>query len=66
MQPFDPNYKPKTTIIPANPGLSCNGQTVVAWVVEDGLVARAITVPGVAHGGHVFVDVSLAPRGADE
>lgn len=42
MQPE--NYKPKTTIIPANPGfLDENGHAVVAWVIEDGRVARAIT-----------------------
>ena len=45
MQPQDPNYKPKTTIIPANPDLFLNGLPVVAWVIEDGRVARAITAP---------------------
>ena len=31
MQPNDPNYKPKTTIIPANPGASTpEGHVVVA------------------------------------
>lgn len=43
MQPHDPNYKPKTTIIPANPGASTpEGYIVVAWVIEDGRIARAI------------------------
>lgn len=43
MQPHDPNYKPKTTIIPANPGiLTPAGHVVVAWVIEDGRIARAI------------------------
>lgn len=43
MQPE--NYKPKTTIIPANPDLFLNGLPVVAWVIEDGKVAKAITAP---------------------
>ena len=42
MQPKDPSYKPKTTIIPANPDIRCDGQLVVAWVIEDGQIARAI------------------------
>lgn len=42
MQPD--NYKPKTTIIPANRELyTSGGQLVVAWVIEDGQVAKAIT-----------------------
>jgi hypothetical protein len=45
MQPQDPNYKPKTTIIPANPDLFLNAMLVVAWVIEDGKVAKAITAP---------------------
>lgn len=43
MQPE--NYKPKTTIIQANPDLFLNGLPVVAWVIEDGKVAKAITAP---------------------
>lgn len=46
MQPHDPNYKPKTTIIPANPDIRCDGQLVVAWVIEDGLVSRPVFAPG--------------------
>ena len=45
MQPHDPNYKPKTTIIPANPGIHCDGQLVVAWVIEDGRISRPIFAP---------------------
>lgn len=46
MQPMQSaQYKPKTTIIQANPGFSRNGEPVVAWVIEDGRVARAITAP---------------------
>jgi hypothetical protein len=44
MQPDQP-YKPKTTIIPANPDLFLNGLPVVAWVIEDAKVAKAITAP---------------------
>lgn len=43
MQPDQ--YKPKTTIIPANPDLFLNGLPIVAWVIEDGRVAKAITAP---------------------
>ena len=42
MQPKDPSYKPKTTIIQANPNIYCDGLVVVAWVIEDGRIARAI------------------------
>ena len=42
MQPKDPSYKPKTTIIQANPNIYCDGLVVVAWVIEDGQIARAI------------------------
>lgn len=42
MQPD--NYKPKTTIIPANPGFWTNGLPVVAWVIEDGRAARPVTL----------------------
>ena len=43
MQPKDPSYKPKTTIIPAAKGATTQeGWVVVAWVIEDGQIARAI------------------------
>lgn len=45
MQPNDPNYKPKTTIIPANPDLFIDHQLVVAWVIEDGRVGKAVFAP---------------------
>ncbi len=41
MQPD--NYKPKTTIIQANPDLVIDGRPVVAWVIEDGQIVEAIT-----------------------
>ncbi len=58
MQPD--NYKPKTTIIQANPDLFLNGLPVVAWVIEDGKVAKAITAP------ERVVHAPLVTRGADE
>ena len=66
MQPHDPNYKPKTTIIPANPGLTAShpedGEkiVVVAWVIEDGRIARAI-----CYDPRTKVPCELQ-RGADE
>ena len=67
MQPNDPNYKPKTTIIPANPGASTpEGHAVVAWVIEDGQVVRAVTTPCQHSGGLVLVSSALLARGAGE
>lgn len=67
MQPSDPNYKPKTTIIQANPDIYCGDQLVVAWVIEDGQVARAVTTPTTPYAdGYVCVSSTLLPRGADE
>ena len=60
MQPKDPSYKPKTTIIQANPGIHCDGQLVVAWVIEDGRIARAI-----CHDPKGPLEVTVQ-RGADE
>ena len=61
MQPNDPNYKPKTTIIPANPGASTpEGHIVVAWVIEDGRIARAICHDPKSPVAHT------TQRGADE
>lgn len=66
MQPNDPSYKPKTTIIQANPGIRCDGQLVVAWVIEDGQVVRAVTTPCQLSGSLVLVSSALLARGADE
>lgn len=71
MQPNDPNYKPKTTIIPANPDIHLPGtedspatMTVVAWVIEDGRIARAIVFD---HSVPIECVAQQAPeRGADE
>lgn len=41
----DSQHKPKTSIIPANPDLFLNGLPIVAWVIEDGKVAKAIMAP---------------------
>ena len=67
MQPKDPGYKPKTTIIQANPNIYCNDQLVVAWVIEDGQVSRAVTAqPFVIEGDNVHVSSALYARGAGE
>ena len=67
MQPNDPNYKPKTTIIPANPNIFCDGQLVVAWVIEDGQVARAVTLKhSNLYDGDTHVSSALLAWGADE
>ena len=66
MQPKDPSYKPKTTIIHANPDIRCDGQLVVAWVIEDGQVVRAVTTPCQHFGGFVLVSSALLARGAGE
>ena len=66
MQPKDPNYKPKTTIIQANPDIRCDGQLVVAWVIEDGQVVRAVTTPCQYSGGLILVPSTLLARGAEE
>ena len=66
MQPNDPNYKPKTTIIQANPDIRCDGQLVVAWVIEDGRVVRAVTTSCQHFGGFVLVSPDLLARGAGE
>ena len=67
MQPNDPSYKPKTTIIPANPNIYCDGLVVVAWVIEDGRVARAVTVaPTRLSGDCAHVSPALLARGAGE
>lgn len=63
MQPHDPNYKPKTTIIPANPGFWHHGNPVVAWVIEDGQVARPVALDG--SGGHVDFTYDPRVRGSD-
>jgi hypothetical protein len=42
MQPD--NYKPKTTIIQANPGFWHKGEPVVAWVIEDGQVTKPVVL----------------------
>ena len=44
MNPRDQQHKPKTTIIPANPGFTCTGKPIVAWLIEDGKVVGSITV----------------------
>lgn len=63
MQP-NTSYKPKTTIIPANPGFWSDGVPVVAWVIEDGRAARPVTLDG---GGFnwTYTDPQQAERGAD-
>lgn len=60
MQPKDPSYKPKTTIIPANPQLFIDSRLVVAWVIEDGQVSRPVFAPDVVQFYLPF------ERGADE
>lgn len=66
MQP-DNSYKPKTTIIQANPGFWHQGNPVVAWVIEDGQVARPVAING---GTGALVEYSYDPqplaRGSDE
>lgn len=66
MQPNDPNYKPKTTIIQANPDIYCGDQLVVAWVIEDGQVARAVTIKHSTIFGDTHAPSTLLARGADE
>lgn len=66
MQPKDPSYKPKTTIIQANPNIYCSGQLVVAWVVEDGQVVRAVTTPCQHADDSFLVSSALLARGAGE
>jgi hypothetical protein len=63
MQPD--NYKPKTTIIQANPGFWSNGVPVVAWVIEDGRVARPVTLDDDGSFNWT-IDLTPAVRGADE
>jgi hypothetical protein len=63
MQPD--NYKPKTTIIQANPGFWSNGVPVVAWVIEDGRAARPVTLDDGAFNW-TYVDPTPAARGTDE
>lgn len=65
MIPKDQQYRPKTTIIPANPGFTFKGATVVAWVIEEGAVTKPITVSD--FDGVVFnTFADLPERGADE
>lgn len=61
MNPRDPQYKPKTTIIQANPGYTCNGHDVMAWVIEDGAVAGAVTIGGTQYGP--IKSLEMTPHG---
>lgn len=63
MQPD--NYKPKTTIIPANPGFWHHGHPVVAWVIEDGEVARPVTLAGNRTTIEYAYDPQPVERGGD-
>lgn len=63
----DPQHKPKTTIIPANPGIYHDKRLVVAWVIEDGDIAKAITVNKQSHepyGSCAGMHVQLKPAGS--
>ncbi len=67
MQPD--NYKPKTTIIPANPGFWHKGYPVVAWVIEDGHVVRPVALnvdgPSINYSYDPSPEKARQQRGAD-
>lgn len=64
MNPKDQQHRPKMTIIQANPGYTCDGYDVMAWIIEDGAVAGAVTIGGTRYGTVTHIEMTpQGPRG---